>query len=344
MAAFPEAPALEAEFKDFNDLAQATSGWNLVYTQAAGGAFSGSIRMAATPALQIVVQNWSAPLMVEGEQPRNMASIAMTMSASGGARWKGLDLDPHASVFGGSQGHEVDFRSLGEMEIMAVSMSHTLLDRHLGALFGIDGMTLGSELLWRIPHGTAGVPERGRALDLLRAVLANGAASSEAARHHLEEAVMQILLGGLQIEPRQGLVSNRQRSRIVRLAEEVLRARLNDPPSLSELCGLTAVSERVLQLAFQHVHGVSPKRYLRILRLNAARRKLRRCEGTVTEIAADLGFFHFARFAMEYRELFHQLPSETLRQARLEHGMTPRPSDGRCDPPAPRTASAGLPA
>ncbi|WP_165982562.1 helix-turn-helix domain-containing protein [Dankookia rubra] len=41
----------------------------------------------------------------------------------------------------------------------------------------------------------------------------------------------------------------------------------------------------------------------------------------MTEVAADLGFFHFARFSAEYRELFHELPSETLRRARQETGL-----------------------
>ncbi|TDH60418.1 AraC family transcriptional regulator [Dankookia rubra] len=48
---------------------------------------------------------------------------------------------------------------------------------------------------------------------------------------------------------------------------------------------------------------------------------MRRDEGSVTEVAADLGFFHFARFSAEYRELFHELPSETLRRARQETGL-----------------------
>ncbi len=34
---------------------------------------------------------------------------------------------------------------------------------------------------------------------------------------------------------------------------------------------------------------------------------------TVTEIAADFGFWSFGRFAVNYRELFGEAPSATLR-------------------------------
>ncbi len=315
---------LEGAFNDFDALAQATAGWNLTFSQAAGGAFGGSIQLAATPLLQIVRQTWSAPLIVEGQLPQDAASIALAMPAKGGVRWLGLELDPRNSIFGGSEGHEVRFRTLGEVEILAVSMSRALLDRHLETRFGVAGHALGRDILWRIPPGANEARERGMALDSLRAVLASGAVVGPAARHHLQEAAMQILLDGLHIGPQPAVVSASQRRQAVRLAEEVLRARLDSPPSISELCQLTGVSERTLQLAFQDIHAVSPKRYLRVLRLNAARRMLRCCEGSVTDVALEFGFFHFARFAAEYRALFHQRPSETLRQARLEYGLGPR--------------------
>jgi AraC family transcriptional regulator, ethanolamine operon transcriptional activator len=324
MPPFPQDLVLEAAFSDFDALADATSGWNLTFSQVGRGNFSGTMRMAATSHLQIVQQDWSASLLVEGEPPRDTASIAVVMSAAGGVRWLGAEVEASRTLFGGHREHEVQFLGLGAVEILAISMSQQLLDQHLNSRFATESAALGKDLMWRIDPHAAGSRARGQALNLLRGALASGAAAGVGARHHLQEAAMQILLEGVQIGPEHSSVPLSLRRQTVRAAEEVLRARLDDPPSVSEMCQLTGVSERTLQLAFQDIHAVSPKRYLRTLRLNAARRKLRRCEGSVTEIAASLGFFHFARFATEYRELFDQLPSETLRQARLERGPAAR--------------------
>jgi transcriptional regulator GlxA family with amidase domain len=60
---------------------------------------------------------------------------------------------------------------------------------------------------------------------------------------------------------------------------------------------------------------MSPKRYLLLRRMHLARRALRTSAPdttTVTDIAAQYGFWQFGRFAGEYRSLFGEAPSTTL--------------------------------
>jgi AraC family ethanolamine operon transcriptional activator len=62
---------------------------------------------------------------------------------------------------------------------------------------------------------------------------------------------------------------------------------------------------------------MSPVTYLRALRLNGVRRELKRGgDEAVADRAARWGFWHQSRFAADYKHLFGELPSETLRQAR----------------------------
>ena len=44
-------------------------------------------------------------------------------------------------------------------------------------------------------------------------------------------------------------------------------------------------------------------------------RRRQRGQRSVSEIALDWGFSHFGQFAQDYRHLFGELPSETLRTA-----------------------------
>ena len=87
--------------------------------------------------------------------------------------------------------------------------------------------------------------------------------------------------------------------------------------TVSELAMQAGIPQRTLRTAYWQCFGISPLEYLRILRLHQARQVLlANCpdSATVTQIAFGLGFWDLGRFAGAYRQLFHELPSETLRK------------------------------
>ncbi len=82
-------------------------------------------------------------------------------------------------------------------------------------------------------------------------------------------------------------------------------------------CQAVGANKRTLRHGFKAIFGLSPKQYLRIHRLNLAHRQLLRGNSTtksVTDIAFDSGFWHLGRFSRDYKELFEELPVETLRK------------------------------
>jgi len=89
------------------------------------------------------------------------------------------------------------------------------------------------------------------------------------------------------------------------------------PHMLQELCRVAQVSERTLEYAFLERFGVSPKAYLHRVRLNGIRKALRNADPTaqsVTGLAIGWGFWHMGQFAKDYKRLFAELPSETLKK------------------------------
>jgi AraC family ethanolamine operon transcriptional activator len=97
--------------------------------------------------------------------------------------------------------------------------------------------------------------------------------------------------------------------------EEIMRAHLSDPPTISDLCRLLRVSRRSLEYAFQRTFGTSPLQHLRMLRFNEVRRRLKARnphETSVTQEALAMGFYHLGAFSVDYRRLYGESPSETL--------------------------------
>ncbi|MFC3686698.1 helix-turn-helix domain-containing protein [Hydrogenophaga luteola] len=106
------------------------------------------------------------------------------------------------------------------------------------------------------------------------------------------------------------------RSYIVRRSRELMEEGGGGAMSVLDLCARLRVSRRTLQASFQSEAGIGPLEYQRNLRLNAVRRRLGQTTAQalpVGDAAAEMGFFHLSHFARHYRELFGELPSDTLR-------------------------------
>ncbi|WP_433897829.1 helix-turn-helix domain-containing protein [Pseudomonas sp. PSE1(2024)] len=88
--------------------------------------------------------------------------------------------------------------------------------------------------------------------------------------------------------------------------------------NLLELSRVAGVSLRQLQQTFKAYTGMSPSHWLRLRRLNSARRELLKCspaDTTVAEVAMNWSFWHLGRFSSSYRAMFKELPSETLKRS-----------------------------
>ena len=107
------------------------------------------------------------------------------------------------------------------------------------------------------------------------------------------------------------------RYKVLRHAFDYIHSSPTMECSVSDICRITGVSERTLQYAFSQYYGISPKRYLREIRLNAVHKALARASSgdvKVTDIANNYGFWHMGQFAADYKRLFGRLPSEVLRK------------------------------
>lgn len=105
---------------------------------------------------------------------------------------------------------------------------------------------------------------------------------------------------------------------MIKRAEEYLLNHLTEPVSLADLATISGLPIRTLSRNFKKYFGASPMQFLRVRRFEAARSELARGPSethSVIETAMRYGFSHAGKFAGEYRQIFHELPSETLKNS-----------------------------
>ena len=88
---------------------------------------------------------------------------------------------------------------------------------------------------------------------------------------------------------------------------------------VADIAAAVGVSVPTLNRAFRQCHGVGPKAFVKLRRLERIRGELMKAEPqttSVTEIATAHGFWHLSQFAADYKKAFHETPSQTVRRTR----------------------------
>jgi AraC-like DNA-binding protein len=109
----------------------------------------------------------------------------------------------------------------------------------------------------------------------------------------------------------------RRHSAVIARLEQVFEANAGRPLYLVELCAATGVSERTLRACCHEHLGMGPAHYLWLRRMHLAHHALLLADPattTVTGVATEYGFWELGRFAVDYRALFGEQPSASLRR------------------------------
>jgi AraC family ethanolamine operon transcriptional activator len=303
---------------DADEFAEHLSAWDQHYEQLARGRFAGRLDEIWIDDLQLFRERSNLDLFESGEPWRGSRTFAVPLALDGGAVCSGRPLAPDM-LFTLGPGDELELRAPGGLDIVGIACDAAALARFTREVEGID-----SEVELR---GRRLLPVAGTSLLRLRRFLgevfmlleaAPGQLAAPEAARNLRHSLLEAVIAALRDadgEPPASFTAAVRRATVQRARDYAL-SRPDEPLTVAELCTALRISRRSLQTCFQDILGMSPHQYLRTLRLNGLRRALRGAIGSgacVHELAARWGFWHLSSCAADYRRLFGELPSETLR-------------------------------
>lgn len=99
-------------------------------------------------------------------------------------------------------------------------------------------------------------------------------------------------------------------------AIDYIQENLNEIISVSQVSQFVNIPERTLRYNFEKKYNISPKDFIQNLRLNAVKKRLSGNLKTpiIYKIASEYNFWHMSCFSRDYKNLFGELPSETLKK------------------------------
>ncbi|MXO59936.1 helix-turn-helix domain-containing protein [Altererythrobacter salegens] len=305
------------EIGNIEDLHDAVLGAGLDVVQLSRAPITGSLAFAQLDGITYSSGSIDGHVGLSGPLSETMITIGVLLSAAPGTRhWLNEVGSFAVGVFGAGDTHEAFYRpgtlygtatlSGEHLEAIAGEMGLVLDTRQLGGT-GISGNRMASRRAETLRGGFAAIHHQG----------ALGGGRGKA----LANKLLESLIVHLAREPRLpiGISTARRHGQIVRRARDFIDGNLEEPLTVSAMARAAFTSHRTLQRAFVDVLDESPQSYVRKLRLNRIRHDLAteaeaRC--TITLISNRWGMSELGRMSGWYKELFGELPSQTLARSR----------------------------
>lgn len=252
-------------------------------------------------------------LYVSGGFGADRISIGCTMAASPAGLLNSQTV-PRGSVNVFCEGSAMTYRTPLDFRWSVVRMSRELLQEAAMARYG-ERLELPTSGVRSMQPTALSAALAGR-IDAVFAAAMAGEESSREAVAELVAAYAGALREGLRTPPSPAELIRARRNGILRRIERFWQDHRTEPFDLATLCRETGRSSRVIQYTFKELFGVGPRAWFEIMKLNEARRELaaaRDATATISDVALRWGFAHLGRFSRDYRRLFGEMPSQTLR-------------------------------
>jgi len=283
--------------------------WNLDFRQVSASEGEGGCRYATDGVGLVYEERYPAAIALCGTVGPGLIGFVLSDERGRDGRWLGAD-HPEGGLAYADERKEVDVvfprASVNVVGVVRAEAFRGIYERLTAR--PVDELFRGDRLFLQLAPG-----RRSRLVRAWRRLLDDGSDSPGITFSLVETLVEATHDAG----SARGTDWPRAR-RLFRRAIDMCEADPMTARSPGELATRLGVSLRSLQLAFEACAEIPPGRYLRMQRLNQVHRALCRLdpvETSVHAVALDRGFMELGRFAGEYRRIFGELPSETLRRS-----------------------------
>lgn len=285
-------------FTDFEELAEAVRSWNLDFQKLDCGPFTGEILQIISPDFIYGYGAFAGCLKQTGEPPAGYRTFAISAVAPFEMIWRGHAVNESNLVLFPKAAELHAFTNV-RFEIFTISIAEELLYQWINPknIQGLEVFACNPKEITTLRN-------------MLQKVKTQGTQSAT------KDLILFQIATLLQTS---GLRSTKQTPRydrinsILKTERHILENR-DDAPSVTTLASVAGISRRTLEYSFAEHLGISPKTFINNTRLNAVRKILRAGDvPKIADAANTWGFWHMGQFAADYRKLFGELPSVTLK-------------------------------
>ena len=310
---------LHQQFNDFEAYCESVRHWDLDYYQLGCGAFSSELLLFGNASIIFSNAKLGRRMLQKGATPSGLITFGVLANPDISIHWRNHDICGDKLLIFPPNG-ELYSVTQSDFDVFALSLSEETLDRTCRSLELPDFSKLvgGNEVFNCHPQSML-LLRRWLQHTMIGLTSSAPLTGNNMLIRQLEGELARRLLTTL-AEIREPALkpTMRRRDTALKIAVDYIVESDSPVTSIQELCAITQVSERTLEYAFLERFGQPPKRFTLTHRLNKVRKMLTYANpdaDRIHEIAGRHGFFHMGQFSSDYKRLFGEQPSATLRRS-----------------------------
>jgi AraC family ethanolamine operon transcriptional activator len=309
---------LHQHISDFEEFCTSALNWDLDYRQLECGPFSSEILTFGNNRVIFSRGKLGRRMLQRGGSPQGMFTFGLLVDQQTSIYWRNNDVSgkqlfifpPDGELFSVTQ---------SDFDVFVISLTERTLDQVCASfeLPEFRALIKGHEVFQCDPQMLTSFKKFLLRTEQEYATMQQSIHNSmqfTQLENELSEQIVRLLAdNALPISQKQP----RKRDHALLTAVTYIHELGNNVITMPHLCDACNVSQRTLEYAFRERYGLTPKEYTLIHRLNNARKHLRTADPdkeNVSVIARQHGFWHMGQFSSNYRKLFAELPSHTLKQ------------------------------
>lgn len=289
--------------------------WQLEFFQAEKGSFSGKWTSCHTPRIQIQRMDFSHGFWCNGTAPDQTVAFVFVKSSDETVfmNYEPVRANEYMVLHGGEG---FFFFSKFGCQVYSVVFEKHFFYEHFSSYFG-EPFEAHQEKIRFLVHSFLSGQVDDTLDHCIRYIqgITQGTYTSKISYSEIETKVIESILEGCDIK--QNYLFQYQCTCKAYEIQEALNQSVDQAKSVGLIAEDLGISERHMHRVFKECLGITPKQYLNLRRMNLIRRELQGMKygyGYIEEIVNRYHYYHMGHFSSEYKKLFGELPSETLRK------------------------------
>ena len=310
----------KAVFSDLHKLESSMYRWEVVFKKISIGNFHGVMNAIDLGVVQLIDIRMSGTVFQKGLTPVNYVTFAIPAIDSQAFRWHHRYVDKPSILLFPSNRY-LNGVSYDGFHVYVLSIHKQYLDqllKKLGMESAREQFTGDKKMMPIVKPHIYSINSLLQAL-FLKVQISENPVLSRTSINNVKFSVPALVLKIVQQNMETDSIPiKRERDRTVSSAIDFMLTQDMKTLTVKEISSHTKIKQRTLEYAFKEYFSVGPKNFMMAMRLNDFRHTLIKKGESVSESAFDYGYSHLGQLSRDYKLLFGELPSETLKWAKMQ--------------------------